>query len=56
MTTDTLQQSWDAWIAKHGLGVPLPVAPTKPKKTPSQRLAEAGFKRRLSARSLPSDE
>jgi hypothetical protein len=55
MTTDTLQQSWDAWVAKHGLGVPLPVAPTK-QKTPSQLLAEAGFKRRLSARSLPSDE
>jgi hypothetical protein len=53
MTTDTLQQAWDAWVAKYGLGVPPPQL--KP-KTPSQLLAEAGFKRRLSARSLPSDE
>ena len=55
MTTDTLQQAWSEWVRSHGMGFPLPVAPTK-QKTPSQLLAEAGFKRRLSARSLPSDE
>jgi hypothetical protein len=56
MSADTLNQTWVEWVRSHGLGVPPPVAPTKPKKTPSQLLAEAGFSRRLTARSLPSDE